>query len=147
MATLYTDLAALQATPHAKNRSDAITTGTHVHAKYTMAGTEGTADTIYVCKIPQGARVIGYLSRVLSSGVAGTATLNIGDDDESTADVDRYASALDVAAAGTDTFDENEYTAVASAGGAWMTAAFATLSGATAATTLDFDITFDLPNG
>lgn len=147
MATLYTDLAALQLNPHAKNRSDAITTGTHVTATYTMTASESTNDSIRVMKIPQGARVLSYLSRVLSNGIATTATLNVGDEDEGTPDVDRYASALDVAAAGSDTFDENEYTAVATSGGTWMTAAFATLSGATAAKTLTFDITFDLPNG
>lgn len=78
---------------------------------YTMLGTEAQGDFINLLKLPEGAVIDPTLSSVVSDGIATTATLDIGDDDVlgvgTTADADRYADGLDVAAAGIDLFSAN----------------------------------------
>lgn len=78
---------------------------------YTMLGTEAQGDFLNLCKLPQGAEIDPTVSTVTGDGIATTATLDIGDDDVlgvgTTADADRYADGLDVAAAGIDLFSAN----------------------------------------
>ena len=79
-------------------------------ATYSMTGLEATNDTIDLFKLPAGSEVMKVGSFVKSVGtIAATCTLDIGDTDDSVtaADTDRYATALDVAAAGLDDFDED----------------------------------------
>ena len=82
-----------------------------VEVIYTMLGTEAAADIINIVKLPQGAIIDPTLSSIVTDGIAGTATIDIGDDDTAgvgaAADVDRYADGLDVAAAGVDLFTAN----------------------------------------
>jgi hypothetical protein len=71
---------------------------------YTMVGTEVAGDIIKV-PLQQGDRILPHLSQVSSDGIATTATLKIGDDDIAGPDDDRYGAAIDVAAAGLDSFN------------------------------------------
>lgn len=78
---------------------------------YTMLGTEAQGDFLNLIKLPQAAVIDPTLSSVVTDGIATTATLDIGDDDDegvgAAADADRYADGLDVAAAGVDLFSAN----------------------------------------
>ena len=75
-------------------------------ATYNMTGSEAANDVVNLFKLPEGAEVVKTGSFVKAVGtIAVTCTVDIGDDDP-TADPDRYATALDVAAAGLDAFDE-----------------------------------------
>jgi hypothetical protein len=68
---------------------------------YTMLGTEAANDLINLCVLPEGAIVDPTHSSLTTDGVATTCTLSVGDTDDTTAAVaDRYAVALNPAAAG-----------------------------------------------
>lgn len=64
---------------------------------YTMTGSESATETLRLFKAPKNAVVKGY--HIQSSGVATTATLDIGVEDGA---VDSIADGVDVAAAGVD---------------------------------------------
>lgn len=108
MATGNSDIYAKQADPKMGNRVAASLVSAAVlfaTAKYTMTGSEAAADIINIVKLPQGTTIIPGLCSVTGDGIATTATLDVGDDDDSdAADADRYADGLDVAASGTDLF-------------------------------------------
>jgi len=78
---------------------------------YTILGTEAQGDFLNLIKLPQAAVIDPTLSSVVTDGIATTATLDIGDDDDegvgAATDADRYADGLDVAAAGVDLFSAN----------------------------------------
>ena len=114
---------------------------------YTMLGTEAAADVINLCKLPEGAKIVPGLSNVTGDGIATTATMDIGDTDDTTAaDVDRYADGLDVAAAGTDLFSAiagvAQLTPYALQKDAIITATFATLNTPVAGKKLLFRIAY-----
>ena len=80
MAIQYTDIAAVQAggvnvlanlnDPNLDNgRVQKIT------ATYTMKGTEGANDIIYIARVPSGALVDPSVSNATGSGIAATATI------------------------------------------------------------------------
>lgn len=112
MAERFSDIGTIQNNPVIGDRADAIkVTGLLLIATIvvTMAGTEAANDTVKLIKLPKRAMIDPTASTVVSEGVATTATIDIGDDDVlgvgAVVDPDRYAAALDVAAAGVDRFD------------------------------------------
>jgi len=112
MPTFNSDIYAKQANPTLANRNAGVReAGTLMFATsvYTMLGTEAAGDKINIVKLPQGCIIDPSHCTVVTDGIAGTATVDVGDDDVAgvgaAADVDRYADGLDVAAAGVDRFD------------------------------------------
>jgi hypothetical protein len=100
-----------------------------------MLGTEAAGDVIRFGQLPAGSIILPHLSIVTSDGIATTATLNVGDTGTvdqkgaalQAAVANRYAAALDVAAAGVDAF--TPLVAQFELGGdTWLVAAFATLT-------------------
>lgn len=79
---------------------------------YTMTGDEAANDLVKLFTLPVGAEVqkIGSYTKTVGTAAA-TLTIDIGD----TTTADRYASALDVAAAGVDAFDEDPLFAITTA--------------------------------
>lgn len=75
-------------------------------ASFTSISTIAAADTINLCIIPAGCRVIPELSYVRRSGATATTalTIDIGITGAVGTDVDRYADALVITAAGTSVF-------------------------------------------
>lgn len=80
---------------------------------YTFVGTEAEDELWYAVWLPKGSTVITQLCYLISTtDFAGTCTCDVGDLDSSAAnyrthtadDDDRYASGLDMGAAGTDVF-------------------------------------------
>lgn len=117
-----------------------------VDATYTMVGTETASDYIRVCKLRKGEAVIPYLSAVVSLvDVAGASTtLDIGDDDGSGSDT-RYASQLDVAAVGADTFDEIGSDLHVITEDCWLLASFAVVNTPAAGGKLNFRVVIRRP--
>lgn len=123
-------------------------------AIYTVTGDELAADIIDIIKLPQGSRVIPYLSNVTAVGaVATTLTLDIGDDiltaeDGSLlTDPDAYADGLNTAAAGNDLFTSGAQPAAQNVPriltrDAWIQATLATLDTPVKGTTLVFNIVY-----
>jgi len=112
MATFNSDVYAKQANPIMGNRNPGIIENGALRflvAKYIMLGTEVAGDKINIGRLPQGSIVDPSHSTVVTDGIAGTATLDVGDNDVlgvgSVADVDRYADGLNVAGAGATRFD------------------------------------------
>lgn len=106
MATLYSDLAVYQidganTLAHQNDPEYQLAKVGWVTAIYTMVGTEAATDIIYVIRLNAGTLVhpYGYVS---GDGIAGTATCTVGDTDTQggtvSADVDKYSTALNVAA-------------------------------------------------
>jgi hypothetical protein len=97
---------------------------------YTMVGTEAQNDVVCLAPLYQGETVLSHQSLVTSDGIATTATVDIGDDDP-TADPDRYADGINVAAAGYDLFNANSAAAAtaprAVGTDCWLKLLFATL--------------------
>ena len=138
MATKNSDLAALQETPNIGSRAQGLKASGIIliaTATYTMLGTEAQNDLINICRLPPRAMVDPTLSSVVSNGIATTATLDVGDDDDegvgAAADPDRYADGLDVAAAGVDQFDAiaaaARLTPYVTSKACWLQGKFATL--------------------
>lgn len=74
------------------------------HWSYTMTGDEAENETLVLGKLPAGSMIMKDGSFVVATGtIASTCTIDVGDNDGS-GSVDRYASNLNVAAAGTDVF-------------------------------------------
>jgi hypothetical protein len=153
MATNNSDLGAIQYAPTLRNRAQGLAASGIVlfaDAKYTMLGTEAAADKIRICKLPPRAKVDPTLSTVVGDGIATTATLDVGDDDDAgvgaAADVDRYADGLDVAAAGIDKFDSiaaaARLTPYVTSKECWLLGTFATLTTPVAGTILRFRIAY-----
>lgn len=153
MATRNSDLAAKEADPKLGNRAQGLNKSAVVlfaDALYTMLGTEAAADKIRICKLPPRAKVDPTLSTVVGDGIATTATLDVGDDDDTgvgaTADPDRYADGLDVAAAGIDKFDSiaaaARLTPYVTSKECWLEATFATLVTPVAGKKLRFRIAY-----
>lgn len=105
MADFNSDIAAKQLNPEMGNRNDPVKelAGAFVtHAVYTVDATEVVNDRIFICNAPERSKLIPELSSVVNDAVGGTsAIISVGTD----ANPDRYASALDVTAAGIDRFD------------------------------------------
>ena len=114
MPTFNSSIYAKQILPTLGNRLQAPTFTLNVRTVeviYTMLATEVAGDVINIVRLPQGAIIDPTLSSIVTDGIAGTATIDVGDDDVlgvgAAADVDRYADGLDVAAAGVDLFTAN----------------------------------------
>ena len=70
-------------------------------ASYTSIATQAAADTINLCILPAGCRVIPELSFIRRDGAAAaTLTIDVGD----AGSADRYCNGLDAAAAGSQAF-------------------------------------------
>ncbi len=161
MATLYTNLASQQlpSAPGSTNRSstlEATPKNRTLTPFYTMTGAEAASDTIRIAKVPAGVIVLPTLSSTATraGGLATTMTITVGDDGGGsndgavTLDVDRYSTALNVAAAGADAFTggiaaEAPFTTTAET---WITATIATLATPTAGGILQFFITLKQGN-
>jgi len=112
MPTFYSDLGLLENNPNIGARAQGLAKSAILlwaDCLYTMLGTEAAADKVRLFRLPPRAKVDPMLSTVVTDGIATTATIDIGDDDDggvgAAVDVDRYADGLDVAAAGVDKFD------------------------------------------
>ena len=112
MATFNSDIFAKQASPTLGNRNAGVRENGDLRfltATYTMTGDEEAGDKINIGKLPQGCIIDPSHSTVVTDGIAGTATLDVGDDDVAgvggVADVDRYADGLNVASAAVARFD------------------------------------------
>lgn len=154
MATLYGALAALQNTPSNKTPVgplEAFPSTRTLLLRYTQTGSEAASDIVRLYKLPPGAIVIPQLSAVTSSGVsATTATITVGDykPDGTALDADRYSTALNVQAAGDDSFTGGAAasTPFVTTEDSWLTFTYATLTGAvTAGGTLDFRVVVNFP--
>lgn len=153
MATLYGNFAEVQNAPTPTTMLDtrqATPTTRVIQPKYTFTGDEVATDTIRLCKLPAGCVILPYLSNVVSDAVATTATITIGDEavsakDTVTADVDRYSTALDVAAAGADAFTGGIAATVPYALTAerWITVTLATLNTPVAGKILQFNLAYN----
>jgi len=108
MATFYSNQNTERNLP--ENRVDGDLFGGKLRAlyrSYNMTGAEAANDVVVLGQLPAGAIVIKPGSFVKAVGtIASVCTIDIGDDN-GTPDPDRYATALDVAAAGVDAFDED----------------------------------------
>jgi hypothetical protein len=104
MTTTNSDIAAKQLNPTMGNRNHPVKElgGVFVtQPVYTVLGTEAEDDLIFLCNIPNGTKVLEDLSNVANDGVGGTsAIISIG----TAGNPDKYASALDITAAGRDAF-------------------------------------------
>lgn len=150
MATLYSDIAAKQVDPTPKNMASSMEFSPRtkvLNPIYTLSGSEVTADTLYLIKVPKGTTVFSTRSKVRSVGTVATAmTIDVGYyESASSLDADEFATALDVAAAGEDAFDvAAQYTFQAEG---WITATITgTLTSPNAATSLQFEIVVNYPN-
>lgn len=144
MATHYSDIAAKQVDPTPTNMAsckEATPTTRILNPTYTIKGTELTGETIYLVKVQKGTTVFSTRSKVRSVGTVATAmTIDVGYyESASELDVDEFATALNVAAAGEDAFDIGvQYTFTAEG---WITATIVgTLTSPNAATKLEFEI-------
>lgn len=138
MATLYTDGVSALIRPEQRPTGDGDVRA--VLRTYTMLGTEAENDVIRVVKLPAGTQILPLLSKVKAGGtVAATATMDVGDEDGS-GDDDRYATNLNIAAAGIDAFNADPlYTLTEDT---WITATFDTLSTITEGTVITFLILY-----
>jgi hypothetical protein len=142
MATLYADGVYENTGLHQRRNTREVTPRFgQVDAVYTMTGDEAAADVVRLARLHQGDRVIPQLSFATSDGIAGTATIDVGDTGTvsvanatlQAADGDRYADGLDVAASGSDLFTATgtpvtlvpQFTLE---GDTWLTVTFATLA-------------------
>ena len=149
MADLYTDVGAKQNSPTPKNTASnkELSPGTKIlNPIYTFTADELSGDTLYLIKVPKGTKVFSTRGKVRSDAVATTITLDVGYfESASVLDINAFATLLDVAAAGTDAFDEEltyEFTAEG-----WITATITgTLTTPVAAKTLEFEIVVNYPN-
>jgi hypothetical protein len=145
MTTTNTALAAKEADPRFGNRADGLDKGPIILITtiYTMLGTEAANDLVNIAKIPARCRPIPELSHVIGDGIATTATLDVGDtDDTDAADPDRYADGLNVAAAGTDQFSGGvaSLTPYTTQKECWLQGKFATMNTPVAGKKLTFKI-------
>lgn len=136
MATLYADGVRAVTGLHQRGNTKYVTPRLGlIDLVYTMLGTEAAADVIRWALLPAGSIILTHLSGVTSDGISTTCTLNVGDTGTLTpagatlqaASANRYAAALDVAAAGFDGF--TPLVARFELGGdSWLTSTFATLT-------------------
>lgn len=154
MATLYSNFAAVQLAPTATTMLDTIQatpTFRILQPKYTFTADEVATDVIRLCKVPAGTIIIPYLSNVVSDAVATTATITIGDaavssKDTVVADADRYSTALNVAAAGSDAFTGGvaETVPYQLTAERWITVTLATLGTPVAGKILQFNLALNV---
>jgi hypothetical protein len=108
MADFYSDIAEAQNTAASQFGNAAPTPGLvsgelqFARATVTLAGTETASDTIYLVKLPKGARVIPHLCNIVCDDPGTTLTGNVGD----AADPDRYGSAIALGVGGSFSLDE-----------------------------------------
>lgn len=152
MATLYGTIAAKQNTPSGKDPLfpiETLPTTRKLLLTYVMDGTEAAADIVRIYKLPPGCIVIPQTSAVTGDGIATTATITVGDYSltGTALDADRYSTALDVAAAGADTFTGGVAAATpyATTDESWLTFTFATMGTPVAGKKLDFRIDVNFP--
>lgn len=102
MADIYTTLATAQASELPKNRADGnLLTGNLVYARgqFTTTGTTAAADVLYIAKLPKGAVVVPGACFIDTEDCGTDVSIKIGDGD-TTADDDRYTTAISLATAG-----------------------------------------------
>jgi F420-0:gamma-glutamyl ligase-like protein len=127
MATLFTSLAAAQNnTTNVQNRAAGKDlTGNVVYAKgsYTTTATDAAADILRLALLPKGAVVVPSLCRIDTEDLGTDISVKVGDLD-TTADDDRYSTAVSLATAGAKTFTSGVAGANphALASEAWITA-------------------------
>ena len=145
MANLYTALASAQNdTTNVKNRAEGKDlTGNVVYAKgtYTTTATDAAADVLYLALLPKGAVVVPSLCRIDTEDLGTDISVTVGDLD-STADADRYSTAVSLASAGAKDFASGVAGANphALASEAWITATIT--DAGTISITADKDVTF-----
>lgn len=145
MAILYSNVGAKQNAPTNKSPLGPIEVAP-AHRKlilsYTMTGAEVANDVVKLYKLPANSIVIPRGSLVVSDAIAATATITVGDHDlnDNALDADRYSTALNVAAAGDDSFTGGvaATTPFTTTSESWLTFTFATLATPTAGKRLDF---------
>ena len=109
LGTVYTNVGTYQNDPTSRLASSRLK-ATEVYGKlrlvtatYALDASEAAAtDVIRICKLKKGSSVIPQLSSIYipdTSSGSGTLVVSVGDND-TTADADRYADALDVSAGG-----------------------------------------------
>ena len=149
MADLFSDIGAKQTDPTPKNRADAkeVTPGTKLlNPTYVFTAAEVTADRMHLVRVPKGTKVFSTRGKVRSNGVATAITLDVGYvQDDGVLDINAFATLLDVAAAGTDAFDEELTYEFLDAG--WIIGTITgTLTTPVAAKTLEFELVVNYPN-
>ena len=144
MADIYTSLASAQNdTTNVKNRAEGKDlTGNVVYAKcsFTTTATTAAADVLHLALLPKGAVVIPSLSSISTEDCGTDISIKIGDED-TTADDDRYSTAVSLATAGAKAFVDgvagpNPH---ALASEAWVTATI--VDAGTISVTADRDLT------
>lgn len=145
MATLNSTLAAAQAdTTNVQNRAAGKDlTGNVVYARgsYTTTATDAAADVLRLALLPKGAVVIPSLCKIDTEDLGTDISVTVGDLD-TTADADRYSTAVSLATAGVVSFASGVAGANPHAleNEAWVTA---TLTDAgSISITADKDVTF-----
>jgi hypothetical protein len=145
MATLYTALATAQNdTTNVKNRAEGKDlTGNVVYAKgsFTTTATTAAADILRLALLPKGAVVVPSLCRIDTEDLGTDISVKVGDLD-TTADDDRYSTAVSLATAGAKDFVSGVAGANthALASEAWITATI--VDAGTISITADRDVTF-----
>jgi F420-0:gamma-glutamyl ligase-like protein len=145
MANLYTALASAQNdTTNVKNRAEGKDlTGNVVYAKgtYTTTASDAAADVLYLALLPKGAVVVPSLCRIDTEDLGTDISVTVGDLD-STADADRYSTAVSLATAGAKDFASGVAGANphALASEAWITATL--VDAGSISITADKDVTF-----
>jgi hypothetical protein len=149
MASLYSDIGTKQNNPTPKNTASnaEITPATKLlNPTYTFTAAELSGDQMFLVYVPKGTKVFSTRGKVRSDAVATAITLDVGYVlDDGTTDINAFATLLDVAAAGTDAFDEELTYEFTDAG--WIIGTITgTLTTPVAAKTLEFEIAVNYPN-
>ena len=144
MATLTTDLSAAQTLGLAqagKIASDGTLATGDVKiatAMLTVAATDATGDTLNICRLPKGVRVVPELCSI-NSDDAGTAyPLTVGD----SGDVDRYSKEIAAGTAGVTAFLTPVVTSYKTTASGWVTATLGTVDTPTAGALVKFTIAY-----
>ena len=106
MATVYSDVGTIQSStnPETKAALNPLSISSLIQADtlVTISATAAAADVVRLVKVPAGYRLLPEYVRIYAEDPGTTLTVDIGDDDATTAvDADRYVDGLDISAGGT----------------------------------------------
>lgn len=102
MADIYSTIATAQNTANVASRANgSLLTGNMVFAKceFSTTATTAAADVVYLAKLPKGATLVPGASFINTEDCGNGISIKIGDAD-TTADDDRYSTAVSLATAG-----------------------------------------------
>lgn len=112
-----------------------------VQVTYTLLGTEANTETVDIANLVKGEIVVPELSYVVNEDCGTALTITIGDDD-TTADADRYATAINLGSASTTRLSGGvaSLTPYALTGDCYLKATFGSVNTLTAGAKITFKI-------